>query len=208
VGGAHHANRLFCTRLYASTRLGLVLPAGHLDFSAMNRRDISDFRPRPGRIRDRGRASARRSPSFFAEVMRAAAKANGGQLPTSRTTGGRRRGDAPRKGKCSRVGRGPSRMGSSGRRFGRVGTCCNRHGILDEPGCGVLEGGIVKATYDTTTDTLSITLKADAPIAESDEDKPGVILDYDEKGNLVSLEILDFSKRVTEARRIEFETTG
>ncbi|MBI4128299.1 MAG: DUF2283 domain-containing protein, partial [Parcubacteria group bacterium] len=39
-----------------------------------------------------------------------------------------------------------------------------------------------------------------------DEDKPGVILDYDERGNLVSLEILDASKRVTEARRIEFET--
>jgi uncharacterized protein YuzE len=66
----------------------------------------------------------------------------------------------------------------------------------------------VKATYDAKTDTLSIVLKADVRIAESDEDKPGVILDYDEHGNLVSLEILDASKRVTEARRIEFETTG
>jgi uncharacterized protein YuzE len=53
---------------------------------------------------------------------------------------------------------------------------------------------------------LSIVFKADARVAESDEDKPGVILDYDERGNLVSLEILDASKRVTEARRIEFET--
>jgi len=66
----------------------------------------------------------------------------------------------------------------------------------------------VKAIYDARTDTLSIILKADARIAESDEDKPGVILDYDEDGNLVPLEILDASKRVTEARRIEFETTG
>ena len=66
----------------------------------------------------------------------------------------------------------------------------------------------MKATYDVKTDTLSIVLKADAKIAESDEDKPGVILDYDEQGNLVSLEIFDASRRVTEARRFEFEMNG
>jgi uncharacterized protein YuzE len=71
-----------------------------------------------------------------------------------------------------------------------------------------LESTTVKATYDIGTDTLTIILKADAVVAESDEDKPGIILDYDQDGNLVSLEILDASKRVTEARRIEFETTG
>lgn len=66
----------------------------------------------------------------------------------------------------------------------------------------------MKATYDSRTDTLSIVFKADARVAESDEDKPGVILDYDAQGNLVSLEILDASKRVTEARKLEFEMTG
>jgi len=66
----------------------------------------------------------------------------------------------------------------------------------------------VKATYDASTDTLSIIFKADARVVESDEDKPGVILDYDERGNLVSLEILDASKRVSEAHRIDFEMTG
>ena len=66
----------------------------------------------------------------------------------------------------------------------------------------------MKATYDSATDALSIILNANARVAESDEDKPGVILDYDEQGNLVSLEILDASRRVTQARRIEFETTG
>ena len=54
----------------------------------------------------------------------------------------------------------------------------------------------------------SLILKDGATVVESDEDKPGVSLDYDEDGNLVSLEILDASKRVTEARRIEFETVG
>jgi uncharacterized protein YuzE len=72
----------------------------------------------------------------------------------------------------------------------------------------MLESTTVKVTYDAGTDTLTIILKTDAVVAESDEDKPGIILDYDQDGNLVSLEILDASKRVTEARRIEFETTG
>ena len=63
----------------------------------------------------------------------------------------------------------------------------------------------MKVTYDRQTDTLSVVFREDASIAESDEDKPGVILDYDSQGNLVSLEILDASTRVTETRRIEFE---
>jgi Protein of unknown function (DUF2283) len=41
----------------------------------------------------------------------------------------------------------------------------------------------MRASYDARTDTLSIILKVDAAVVES-EDKPGVILDYDEDGNL------------------------
>jgi len=63
----------------------------------------------------------------------------------------------------------------------------------------------MKVSYDPRTDTLSVILKDNASIAESDEDKPGVILDYDDRGDLVSLEILDASKRVTEARKVEFQ---
>ena len=66
----------------------------------------------------------------------------------------------------------------------------------------------MKATYDAKTDTLSIILRADAVVAESDEDKPGVILDYDAAGNLVGIEILDASKRVSEARSIQFRVAG
>ena len=37
----------------------------------------------------------------------------------------------------------------------------------------------VKVRYDRRTDTLTVMLKDSAPVAESDEDKPGVVLDYD-----------------------------
>jgi uncharacterized protein YuzE len=66
----------------------------------------------------------------------------------------------------------------------------------------------VKASYDPKTDTLSFILKENAQVAESDEDKPGVILDYDERGDLVSMEILDASRRVTEAQKMEFQIAG
>ena len=64
----------------------------------------------------------------------------------------------------------------------------------------------MKVTYDLKTDTLSVILKDGTPVAESDEDKPGVILDYDDAGTRISLEVLDASKRVTEARKMEFQT--
>ena len=65
----------------------------------------------------------------------------------------------------------------------------------------------MKVTYDQRTDTLTVILQDGAQIAESDEDKPGLIMDYDDHGNLISLEILDASKRVTETRKMEFQTT-
>ena len=44
----------------------------------------------------------------------------------------------------------------------------------------------MKVTYDPEVDVLRILLN-DTPIEESDEDKPGVILDYDKDGNIVGL---------------------
>jgi uncharacterized protein YuzE len=44
-------------------------------------------------------------------------------------------------------------------------------------------------------------------LAESDEGKPGAILDYDQHGDIDALEILDASRGVTDARKIEYETT-
>jgi uncharacterized protein YuzE len=65
----------------------------------------------------------------------------------------------------------------------------------------------MRVVYDQKTDTLTIIL-SEAPVIESDEDKPGIILDYDASGNVVSLEILDASRRVIQPTRMEYEFLG
>ena len=46
----------------------------------------------------------------------------------------------------------------------------------------------MKVTYDPEVDVLRI-LFSNAPIEESDEDKPGLIIDYDKDANIVRMEI-------------------
>jgi YD repeat-containing protein len=65
----------------------------------------------------------------------------------------------------------------------------------------------MKVTYDPEVDVLHILLR-DSPVEESDEDKPGVILDYDKEGNIVGIEILDASKRVEDPRSVQHAVTG
>ena len=62
----------------------------------------------------------------------------------------------------------------------------------------------MKATYDTRTDTLILEQKP-GPVAESDEAKPGVIHANDADGNIIGIEVLDASKRVSEARTMQFQ---
>ena len=65
----------------------------------------------------------------------------------------------------------------------------------------------MRITYDPEVDVLRILL-SNAAIEESDEDKPGVILDYDKDGNIVGLEILEASKRVSNPRSVEYAVAG
>ncbi|MCK4825704.1 DUF2283 domain-containing protein [bacterium] len=62
----------------------------------------------------------------------------------------------------------------------------------------------MRVVFDEGTDTLAIIFAA-GRMVESDEDKPGIILDYDASDNLVSLEILDASRRVVLPTQIEYQ---
>ncbi len=61
----------------------------------------------------------------------------------------------------------------------------------------------MKVIYDSEVDVLRIRL-TDAPIEESDEEKPGVILDYDAQGNMVGLEVLNASQRIVNPKSVEY----
>jgi len=61
----------------------------------------------------------------------------------------------------------------------------------------------MKVIYDPEVDVLRIVFSTN-PIEESDEEKPGVILDFDKDGNIVGLEILDASKRMENPRSVEY----
>jgi uncharacterized protein YuzE len=62
----------------------------------------------------------------------------------------------------------------------------------------------MKVIYDPNTDTMTIILKESA-VAESDEEKKGIIIDYDNQGDMVSLEILDAKKRITQPTQLVYE---
>ena len=64
----------------------------------------------------------------------------------------------------------------------------------------------MKIFYDTELDILRIML-SDVKIEESDEEKPGMIFDYDKNGNVVGMEILDASKHITNPKSIEYAMT-
>jgi len=65
----------------------------------------------------------------------------------------------------------------------------------------------MKVIYDPDTDTLSLLLK-DEPVAESDELREGLIIDYARDGGIVSIEVLDASERVAEPQSIAYEMRG
>ena len=58
--------------------------------------------------------------------------------------------------------------------------------------------------YDKEIDVIYIRL-SDNKVAESDEDKQGIILDYDAVGNIVGIEILNASKKTSQPNGVIYE---
>lgn len=62
----------------------------------------------------------------------------------------------------------------------------------------------MKIIYDQVTDTMTVILK-EAAVEESDEAKNGVIIDYDNEGDIVSIEILDAKKRISQPTQVIYQ---
>lgn len=58
--------------------------------------------------------------------------------------------------------------------------------------------------YDREVDILYIRL-TETKIEESDEERPGTIIDYDADGMIVGIEILNASKRMVHPATVELE---
>jgi uncharacterized protein YuzE len=65
----------------------------------------------------------------------------------------------------------------------------------------------MKISFDPETDTLRIIFR-DVPMEESEERKPGVIIDYDRDGKIVGVEVLDASRRVEDPQSIQHVNVG
>jgi uncharacterized protein YuzE len=62
----------------------------------------------------------------------------------------------------------------------------------------------MKIKFNKEADAVYLSL-SDAEVAESDEDKPGIIIDYDKDGNIVGIEVLDASKKTANPASLEYE---
>ena len=62
----------------------------------------------------------------------------------------------------------------------------------------------MKVKYDKEVDVLYISFSKNK-IKESDEDKPGIILDYDKQGSIVGIEILNASNKMKNPAKVEYE---
>lgn len=58
--------------------------------------------------------------------------------------------------------------------------------------------------YDKESDIIYIQF-SEKKVVESEEDKPGIILDYGEDGEIVGIEVLEASKKTSQPNGISYE---
>jgi uncharacterized protein YuzE len=62
----------------------------------------------------------------------------------------------------------------------------------------------MKMRYDKESDVLYIQL-SDNAVAESDNERSGIILDFDNDENIVGIEVLNASKKMEYPFKVEYE---
>lgn len=62
----------------------------------------------------------------------------------------------------------------------------------------------MKIKYDKEVDVIYIRF-SNEKIIESDENNPGIILDYDANGNIAGIELLNASSRLGQVNSVEYE---
>lgn len=62
----------------------------------------------------------------------------------------------------------------------------------------------MRIKYDTQVDAVYIQF-SEGKVAESEEDKPGINIDYDETGNIIGIEVLEASKKMIQPNGIVYE---
>ena len=65
----------------------------------------------------------------------------------------------------------------------------------------------MKIECDQQADAMYIRLRA-GDVAESEEVRPGVVLDFDAQGQVLGIEMLDVSKRTDNSRELAMELIG
>jgi uncharacterized protein YuzE len=62
----------------------------------------------------------------------------------------------------------------------------------------------MKIKFDKEADAIYLRF-SDAEVAVSDEEKPGIVIDYDKDGNIVGIELLEASKKTDNPASLNYE---
>ncbi len=65
----------------------------------------------------------------------------------------------------------------------------------------------MRVIFDSESNTLTLLFREE-PVAESDELRPGMIVDYSKDGKIISVEMLNASENISDPQSIAYELKG